>query len=181
MKVIESKIPEVLILDPKLNGDSRGYLMETFRATIFSERDIELSFVQDNQSRSIQGTLRGLHYQHEFPQGKLVRVLNGEVYDVAVDLRQSSATFGQWVGEHLTSENHKQLWIPPGFAHGFYVLSDFADLCYKCTEYYHPDDDYSLRWDDPDLAIQWPLLASKPLLSSKDLAAKSLKETPLFP
>ncbi len=181
MKLTISKIPDVLILEPKLHGDSRGYFLETFRASIFKERGIDLRFVQDNQSRSTQGTLRGLHYQHAFPQGKLVRVLVGEVFDVAVDLRESSPTFGRWVGEYLSAENHKQLWVPPGFAHGFYVVSESADLSYKCTEYYHSEDDFSLRWDDPALAIQWPLLAPKPLLSAKDLAAKSLKETALFP
>ena len=155
--------------------------METFRASHFNACGPELVFVQDNQSRSTQGTLRGLHYQHKYPQGKLVRVLDGEVFDVAVDLRQNSATFGQWVGEYLTAENNKQLWVPPGFAHGFYVLSDFADLSYKCTEYYHPEDDFSLQWDDPDLAIQWPLLDSKPLLSAKDRASRSLRKTPVFP
>ena len=181
MKVTASKIPDVLILEPKLHGDSRGYFMETFRASLFEQRGIKLKFVQDNQSRSTQGTLRGLHYQHAFPQGKLVRVLAGEVFDVAVDLRESSRTFRQWVGEYLSAENQKQLWIPPGFAHGFYVVSEAADLSYKCTEYYHPEDDFSLRWDDPGLAIQWPLLAPKPLLSAKDLAAKSMEGIPLFP
>lgn len=181
MQITPTEIPDVWVIEPEQHGDDRGYFMETFRASHFRARGLELEFVQDNQSRSTQGTLRGLHYQHAFPQGKLVRVLAGEVFDVAVDLRESSPTFGKWVGEHLTVENHKQLWVPPGFAHGFYVVSESADLSYKCTEYYHPEDDFSLRWDDPDLAIQWPLLAPKPLLSAKDLVAKSLKEIPLFP
>ena len=181
MNVTASNISDVLVLEPKVHGDSRGYFMETFRASLFQERGMELNFVQDNQSRSTQGTLRGLHFQHMFPQGKLVRVLVGEVFDVAVDLRESSRTFGHWVGEYLSADNQKQLWVPPGFAHGFYVVSESADLSYKCTEYYHPDDDFSLRWDDPSLAIQWPLMAPKPLLSAKDLAAKSLNEIPLFP
>ena len=181
MQIAPKKIPDVWTLEPTRHGDERGYFMETFRASHFLERGIELAFVQDNQSRSAKGTLRGLHYQRENPQGKLVRVLTGEVFDVAVDLRQSSATFGQWVGEYLSADNHRQLWVPPGFAHGFYVLSEFADLSYKCTDYYHPEDDFSLRWNDPDLGIKWPLLHSKPLLSPKDLAAKSLEEIPVFP
>ena len=180
MQIVPTEIPDVWVVRPTRHGDERGYFMETFRASHFQAHWPELAFVQDNQSRSIKGTLRGLHYQYEHPQGKLVRVLHGKVFDVAVDLRKSSATFGQWVGEYLTAENYKQLWVPPGFAHGFYALSDFADLSYKCTEYYHSEDDLSLRWDDPDLAIQWPLLSSQPLLSAKDLAAKSLKEIPLF-
>ena len=155
--------------------------METFRDSIFQELRLEYNFVQDNQSRSLRNTLRGLHYQYRHPQGKLVRVLAGEVFDVAVDLRQRSPTFSHWVGEYLSAENNKQLWVPPGFAHGFYVMSESADLSYKCTEYYHPEDDFSLRWDDTDVAIQWPLLTPKPLLSAKDLAAKSLKGVPLFP
>ena len=180
MQILPTKIPDVWVIEPDLLGDDRGFFMETFRESHFRERGVELGFLQDNQSRSGQGTLRGLHYQHKFPQGKLVRVLTGEVYDVAVDLRKSSATFGQWVGEYLNAKTHKQLWVPPGFAHGFYVLSAFADLCYKCTEYYHPEDEFSLRWDDSDIAIQWPLLDDRPLLSAKDLAAKSFKDIPTF-
>ncbi len=151
--------------------------METFRESYFRARGVELAFVQDNQSRSTRGTLRGLHYQQKFPQGKLVRVLAGVVYDVAVDIRKCSTSFGQWVGEYLTAENHKQLWVPPGFAHGFYVLSESADVSYKCTDYYHPEDEFCMKWDDPDIAIEWPLLDNKPLLSAKDSTAKSLKET----
>ena len=180
MQIQPTKIPDVWVIEPDPLGDDRGFFMETFRESHFRERGVELRFLQDNQSRSGQGTLRGLHYQHKFPQGKLVRVLTGEVYDVAVDLRKSSATFGQWVGEYLNAETHKQLWAPPGFAHGFYVLSEFADLSYKCTEYYHPEDEFSLRWDDADIAIQWPLLSDRPLLSAKDLAAKSFKDCPAF-
>ena len=177
MQIFPTKIPDVWLIEPELHGDDRGYFMETFRESYFRARGVELSFVQDNQSRSTRGTLRGMHYQHEFPQGKLVRVLAGVVYDVAVDLRKGSESFGQWVGEYLTAENHKQLWVPPGFAHGFYVLSESADLTYKCTNYYHPEDECCLRWDDSDIAIQWPLLDEKPLLSVKDLAARPLKET----
>lgn len=181
MKVVETSIPEVLIIEPQVLGDDRGYFLETFRASFFSERGMDIEFVQDNQSRSARGTLRGMHFQHQFPQGKLVRVIAGEVFDVAVDLRQSSATFGQWVGALLSAENHNQLWVPPGFAHGFYVLSESADLCYKCTDYYHPEDDYSLHWNDPDVSIEWPLLSSEPLLSAKDEQAKRFGEIPLFP
>lgn len=181
MKITETGISEVLLFEPTVHGDERGYFMETFRAAFFSERGLDLEFVQDNQSRSTRGTLRGLHFQHQFPQGKLVRVIAGEVFDVAVDLRESSATFGQWVGALLSAKNHNQLWVPPGFAHGFYVLSESADLCYKCTDYYHPEDDHSLIWNDPDVSIDWPLLSSEPLLSAKDSAAKRLGEIPLFP
>ena len=180
MQIIPTKIPDVWLIEPELHGDDRGYFMETFRESYFRARGVELSFVQDNQSRSTKGTLRGMHYQREFPQGKLVRVLAGVVYDVAVDLRRESESFGQWIGEYLTAENHKQLWVPPGFAHGFYVLSESADLTYKCTNYYHPEDECCLRWDDSDIAIQWPLLDEKPLLSAKDLAARPLKEIPDF-
>lgn len=180
MHIFTTRIPDVWLMEPELHGDNRGYFMETFRESYFRARGVELSFVQDNQSRSTKGTLRGMHYQREFPQGKLVRVLAGVVYDVAVDLRRESKSFGQWIGEYLTAENHKQLWVPPGFAHGFYVLSESADLTYKCTNYYHPEDECCLRWDDSDVAIQWPLLDEEPLLSAKDLAARPLKETPGF-
>ena len=181
MNITETTIPEVLLFEPAVFGDARGYFMETFRAAFFTERGLDLEFVQDNQSRSAQGTLRGLHFQRRFPQGKLVRVVTGEVFDVAVDLRNGSATFGQWVGEVLSADNQKQLWVPPGFAHGFYVLSDSADLCYKCTDYYHPEDDHSLLWNDPDIAVKWPLLSVEPLLSAKDAQAKRLGEIPLYP
>lgn len=184
MKITETAIPDVWVLEPTVHGDERGYFMETFRQSYFEERGINLSFVQDNQSRSVRGTLRGLHYQLQFPQGKLARILSGEVFDVAVDIRRSSPTFGQWVGEVLSADNKKQLWIPPGFAHGFYVLSESAELSYKCTEYYHPEDDHSIAWDDSDIAVQWPTgdkLEAKPLLSEKDRNACPLHEAPLFP
>ncbi|MBJ05501.1 MAG: dTDP-4-dehydrorhamnose 3,5-epimerase [Verrucomicrobiaceae bacterium] len=177
MQVFPTRIPDVWVMEPEQHGDDRGYFMETFRESYFRARGVELAFVQDNQSRSTRGTLRGLHYQQKFPQGKLVRVLAGVVYDVAVDIRKCSTSFGQWVGEYLTAENHKQLWVPPGFAHGFYVLSESADVSYKCTDYYHPEDEFCMKWDDPDIAIEWPLLDNKPLLSAKDSTAKSLKET----
>ncbi|MEX2468243.1 MAG: dTDP-4-dehydrorhamnose 3,5-epimerase [Pseudohongiellaceae bacterium] len=181
MKIEATSLPDVLLLEPTVHGDARGYFMETFRQSWFTERGIDALFVQDNQSRSAQGILRGLHYQLEFPQGKLVRVLSGEVYDVAVDLRRSSPTFRQWVGVTLSADNHRQLWVPPGFAHGFYVTSETAEIAYKCTEYYHPEDDHSLRWDDPELGITWPLVNAEPVLSTKDAAANKLGDAALFP
>jgi dTDP-4-dehydrorhamnose 3,5-epimerase len=180
MKITKTAIPEVLVFEPTVHGDSRGYFMETFRLNDFNDAGDSLNFVQDNQSKSSQGTLRGLHYQLNFPQGKLVRVLSGEVFDVAVDIRKSSPTFGQWVGELLSADNHKQLWVPPGFAHGFYVTSESAELSYKCTEYYHPEDDNSLLWNDSSIAIQWPLVTDSPLLSDKDKNAKTLLQAALF-
>ncbi len=180
MKITKTSIPEVLVFEPTVHGDSRGYFMETFRLADFAEAGDALNFVQDNQSKSSQGTLRGLHYQLNFPQGKLVRVLSGEVFDVAVDIRENSPTFGQWVGELLSAANHKQLWVPPGFAHGFYVTSEFAELSYKCTQYYHPEDDHSLLWNDPVIAIQWPLISGSPLLSDKDQNAKTLQQAAIF-
>ncbi|MFK7863209.1 MAG: dTDP-4-dehydrorhamnose 3,5-epimerase [Pseudohongiellaceae bacterium] len=180
MKILKTAIPDVLVFEPTLHGDSRGYFMETFRLSNFDSKAKPLNFVQDNQSKSSRGTLRGLHYQLNFPQGKLVRVLSGEVFDVAVDIRKSSPTFGQWVGELLSAENHKQLWVPAGFAHGFYVTSESAELSYKCTEYYHPEDDHSLLWNDKSLNIEWPLVSDSPLLSEKDKNAKSLSEAALF-
>ncbi len=180
MKITETAIPEVLILEPAVHGDERGYFMETFRKEHFADRGIELDFVQDNQSKSVQGTLRGLHYQLHHPQGKLARALSGELFDVAVDIREGSPTFGQWVGEILSGENKKQLWIPPGFAHGFYVMSEFAELSYKCTEYYHPEDDHGILWSDPEIGIDWPLLAADPLLSAKDKEANPLAKARLY-
>lgn len=181
MKITKTAIPDVWVLEPQVHGDDRGYFMETFRQSHFREQGLDVAFVQDNQSRSVQGTLRGLHYQLQFPQGKLARILSGEVFDVAVDLRQSSPSFGRWVGEVLSADNKKQLWIPPGFAHGFYVLSDTAELAYKCTNYYHPEDDHSLLWNDTEIAIDWPLLTPEPLLSEKDASAPALGEARLFP
>jgi len=178
MIISKMDIPEVLLLEPKVYGDERGYFMETFRSSHFKEIGLNFQFVQDNQSRSRRGTLRGLHFQHRKPQGKLVRVVSGEVFDVAVDIRKSSPMFGMWVGERLSSENHKQLWIPPGFAHGFYVLSDYADIAYKCTDYYCGEDEFSLFWDDPELSIAWPTDGQDPLLSERDRLALSLNELP---
>ena len=181
MKIIETAIPDVLLLEPTVHGDARGYFMETFREAWFKENGIDLRFVQGNQSRSVQGTLRGLHYQLKQPQGKLVRVVSGEVFDVAVDMRKGSATFGQWAGDILSAENKRQLWVPPGFAHGFYVVSEAAELTYKCTDYYCPEHEHGLLWNDPAVGIEWPLLTDAPLLSGKDGAGLLLAEAPHYP
>ncbi|MBT2297271.1 dTDP-4-dehydrorhamnose 3,5-epimerase [Pseudomonas fluorescens] len=181
MNVIATRLPEVLIIEPKVFGDDRGFFYESFNARAFAEATgCALQFVQDNHSRSARGVLRGLHYQIEQAQGKLVRVTAGEVLDVAVDIRRSSATFGQWVSVRLSAQNHRQLWVPPGFAHGFVVLSDSADFLYKTTDYYAPSAERCIRWDDPDLAIDWEL-QSAPILSPKDQAGKALQEADLFP
>lgn len=182
MRFLPSEIPEVLLIEPQVFGDSRGFFMETWHAEKFAGAGLDLDFVQDNHSMSVQGTLRGLHYQIRKPQGKLVRVISGKVFDVAVDLRKSSPFFGRWVGEILSVENKKMLWVPPGFAHGFYVLSPEAEFVYKCTELYAPEHERCIRWDDPELGIVWPLLAQgAPLLSAKDLAGLSLSEAELYP
>lgn len=176
-----TNIPEVLVFNPQVFGDERGFFMETFRQSDFEQLGLGIQFVQDNHSGSSQGVLRGLHYQINKPQGKLVRVISGEVFDVAVDLRKGSTTFGQWAGQILSAKNRKSMWVPPGFAHGFYVLSDRAEFVYKCTAYYAPDGERAIRWDDPDLAIEWPLIAGvSPSLSIKDQAAKSFKEAEYF-
>jgi dTDP-4-dehydrorhamnose 3,5-epimerase len=181
MQITQTFIPDVLILDPEVYSDERGFFMETFHAEAFRQAGIEAPFVQDNHSRSRRGVLRGLHYQIRQPQGKLVRVVRGEVFDVAVDLRRSSDTFGRWVGERLSEDNRRQLWIPPGFAHGFYVLSDWADLVYKATDFYAPEWDRTIRWDDPQLAIEWPLRAgTPPVLSEKDACGASLSRADTF-
>jgi dTDP-4-dehydrorhamnose 3,5-epimerase len=174
MKVIETKIPGVLIIEPKVFGDSRGFFLESFHADRYAEYGIESNFVQDNYSRSSKGVLRGLHCQKQYPQGKLVSVTSGSVFDVAVDIRQDSSTFGQWVGITLSADDHKQFYIPPGLAHGFCVLSDTADFQYKCTDYYHPEDEASIRWNDPDIGIEWNI--SEPILSEKDAKAPFLKD-----
>ena len=181
MRFVPSEIPEVLLIEPQVFGDSRGFFMETWHAAKFAAAGLDLSFVQDNHSKSVQGTLRGLHYQIEKPQGKLVRVISGEVFDVAVDLRKSSPTFGRWIGDILSAENKKMLWVPPGFGHGFYVLSPEAEFVYKCTELYAPEHERCIRWDDPELGISWPLLAQAPLLSAKDLSGVALAEAELYP
>lgn len=167
MKIIDTLIPDVKILEPNVFGDDRGFFMETFRETWFKENIADVNFVQDNHSKSKQGILRGLHYQTENTQGKLVRVISGEVFDVAVDIRKGSETYGHWVGEYLSAENKRQLWVPAGFAHGFYVTSESAEFVYKCTDYYHPASEVSLAWNDKDIAIDWPIKGT-PLLSGKD-------------
>jgi dTDP-4-dehydrorhamnose 3,5-epimerase len=168
-------LPEVLILEPRIFGDARGFFLESFNARAFAAATgIEASFVQDNHSRSGKGVLRGLHYQILQPQGKLVRVVRGRVFDVAVDLRRSSPRFGQWAGAELSEDNHRQLWIPPGFAHGFLVLSESADFLYKTTDYYAPQHERSVLWNDPGIGIDWPLEGDEPLLSAKDRDAPPL-------
>lgn len=180
MKFIPTEIPEVVVVEPRVFADQRGFFMETWHAGKFAAAGLDLHFVQDNHSRSQQGVLRGLHYQLSRPQGKLVRVVEGEIFDVAVDLRRSSPHFGRWVGQVLSAENKKQLWIPPGFGHGFYTLSAAAEFLYKCTELYDPADERAIRWDDPELAIAWPLLDSSPLVSAKDRAAGSLAQAEVY-
>jgi len=180
MEIIKTSIPDVLILKPKVWGDERGYFYESFRQQWFDEAGIDATFVQDNQSSSQKNVLRGLHYQIQKPQGKLVRVIAGEVFDVAVDLRKSSPTFGRSVGVHLSDANKLMLWIPPGFAHGFSVVSEHAELYYKCTQYYAPEYDRSLLWNDPALSIDWPLLNTEPVLSAKDSAANRLNDAEVF-
>jgi dTDP-4-dehydrorhamnose 3,5-epimerase len=181
MNVVPTELPGVLILEPKVFGDERGFFYESFNARAFEqETGIKAEFVQDNHSRSQKGVLRGLHYQLEHTQGKLVRVTAGEVLDVAVDIRRSSPNFGKWATVLLSAENNRQLWVPEGFAHGFVVLSDYAEFLYKTTDYYQPSAERCIRWDDPDLAIDWQLTAT-PTLSGKDQNGKSLKEADVFP
>lgn len=175
MKIINTKIAGVKIIKPKIFGDKRGFFFETFQKQRYKELlNIENDFIQDNYSRSVQGVLRGLHFQCVRPQGKLVYALRGEIYDVVVDIRPNSPSFKKWLGVHLSEDNKKQLWIPPGLAHGFLVLSYEADFVYKCTDYYDPDNEHCLKWDDPELAIAWPI--KSPLLSEKDLNGKLFSE-----
>lgn len=173
-------IPDVVLMTPKVFGDERGFFLETFRQSEFEKHCGNYTFVQDNHSKSAKGILRGLHYQLENPQGKLVRVTRGEVFDVAVDLRKDSPTFRQWAGAMLSEENKQMLWVPPGFAHAFYVTSEEAEFLYKCTDYYAPGDEYSIRWDDPDLAIEWPLKGEAPRVSEKDGDGLLFKDAPYF-
>lgn len=181
MKLIDTLIPDVKIIEPRVFGDARGFFMETWNAETFSALGLDLSFVQDNHSRSRQGILRGLHYQIQHPQGKLVRVTHGKVFDVAVDMRCSSATFGQWVGVELSDENARMLWIPAGFAHGFYVMSESVDFLYKCTDVYKPEYECCLQWNDPTVAIDWPLVAGQaPLLSAKDAEGSNWQDAEKF-
>ncbi|QXI38749.1 dTDP-4-dehydrorhamnose 3,5-epimerase [Pseudomonas xantholysinigenes] len=181
MNIIKTAITDVLLIEPKVFGDSRGFFYESFNARAFAEQaGIEATFVQDNHSRSLKGVLRGLHYQVQNAQGKLVRVVQGEVLDVAVDIRESSPTYGRWVAERLSAQNHRQMWIPAGFAHGFVVLSDTAEFLYKTTDYYNPAAERSIRWDDPDLNIDWQLGGLQPQLSDKDQKALSFREAEKF-
>jgi len=180
MNIIKTTLPGVLLLEPKVFGDARGFFMESWNRQTFAELGLDLDFVQDNHSRSARGVLRGLHYQLNQPQGKLVRVVSGAVFDVAVDLRKSSPHFGQWVGYELSAENRRMLWIPPGFGHGFLVLSDSADFLYKTTAYYAPQWDRGVRWDDPAIGVQWPLDGA-PTLSAKDQALPLLQDAEVYP
>ncbi len=181
MKIIETSIPDVLIIEPKVFGDERGFFYESFNAAAFeAATGLKRQFVQDNHSKSQRGVLRGMHYQIQQPQGKLVRVVAGEVFDVAVDLRKSSPSFGRWFGTHLSAQNQHQLWIPEGFAHGFVVLSETAEFLYKTTDYYAPEHERSLLWNDPELGIEWPF-DEAPQLSAKDQAGKRLSDAELFP
>ena len=175
MNIVQTSLQDCVIIEPEVFGDERGFFLETFHTSRYADlAGISLPFVQDNYSRSAKGVLRGLHFQKTKPQGKLISVVRGEVYDVAVDIRKGSSTFGQWVGVILSEENKKQLWVPPGFAHGFVVLSEIADFEYKCTDYYDPSDEGSILWNDPDLAIVWPV--ENPILSDKDLNANKLAD-----
>ncbi|WP_323735609.1 dTDP-4-dehydrorhamnose 3,5-epimerase [Methanosphaera sp. ISO3-F5] len=177
-KFIKTSIEGVVIVEPQVFGDNRGYFMETYHEKIFKENGITADFVQDNQSKSKKGVLRGLHFQYKYPQGKLVRVISGEVFDVAVDMRRDSPTYGKWEGVILSDENKNQFYIPPGFAHGFVVLSDTAEFTYKCTDFYHPEDEGGIRWDDPEIGIEWPIGdIDELILSDKDKLWKALSET----
>ena len=181
MEIIGTDIKDVKVLSPKVFGDARGFFMETWRENDFKERVADVDFVQDNHSKSAQGVLRGLHYQIRHPQGKLVRVTSGEVFDVAVDIRKESPDFGKWVGVVLSEENKKMFWVPPGFAHGFYVISPVAEFVYKCTDYYAPDYEKSIIWNDPVINIQWPLVEGvTPQLSVKDEQGVSLENAEVF-
>lgn len=180
MKFEPQRIPDVVLITPQIFGDERGFFMETFRHSEFVAHCGDYQFVQDNHSSSKRGILRGLHFQHQKPQGKLVRVTKGEVFDVAVDMRKSSPTFGKWVGVLLSEQNKQMLWVPPGFAHGFYVTSEMAEFQYKCTDYYNPGDEYSLLWNDETVGITWPLSAGLPVLAAKDANGNTLQELPVF-
>lgn len=181
MNFVETPLKDVYVLEPRVFGDERGFFLETWNENVFAEAGFDLKFVQDNHSRSARGILRGLHYQTKHTQGKLVRVTSGEVFDAVVDLRKSSPSFGQSFGVSLSAQNHKMLWVPPGFAHGFYVTSESADFLYKCTDVYDPGSEVTLAWNDPSANINWPVPAGEsPLLSEKDAKGFSFEETPLF-
>jgi dTDP-4-dehydrorhamnose 3,5-epimerase len=180
VKVTETEIPGVVLVEPKVFGDARGFFYESFQAQRYADAGIATHFVQDNLSRSVKRTLRGLHFQEPNPQGKLVSCLRGSVFDVVVDLRPGSKTFAKWYGAELSEDNHRQLWVPPGFAHGFCVLSDSADFFYKCTDYYRPEHDRGILWNDPDVGVKWPI--DPPLLmSEKDLKLPRLRDAQLLP
>jgi dTDP-4-dehydrorhamnose 3,5-epimerase len=181
MKVTRLTIPDVLLIEPKVFGDERGFFFESFNKKLFDEAaGSPITFVQDNHSKSARGVLRGLHYQIKSPQGKLVRVVAGEVFDVAVDIRKGSPTFGHWVGELLSAENKKQLWIPPGFAHGFLTLSDSAEFLYKTTDYWYPEHERCIAWNDADIGIDWPATGEEPVLSGKDRQGKCIAQAEVF-
>lgn len=181
MNFVATSIPDVIVFEPKVFGDDRGFFFESFNERVFEQATGKhFDFVQDNHSKSNKGVLRGLHYQVEQAQGKLVRVVSGEVFDVAVDIRKSSPSFGQWVGYHLSGENKKQLWVPPGFAHGFLVLSETAEFLYKTTDFYAPAHERCIAWNDPSIGIQWPNIGSAPLLSGKDLQGLGINQAELF-
>jgi len=181
MEFLSTDILDIVLIKPRVFGDQRGFFMETYQEQRFAEAGVCTHFVQDNHSGSVQGTLRGLHYQIRQAQGKLVRVVDGEVFDVAVDIRRSSPTFGRWVGARLSAENHHQIWVPPGFAHGFYVVSDWAEIVYKASEFYAPQWERSLLWNDPALGIEWPLIDGQaPVLSARDAQGLLLSQAELF-
>lgn len=180
MNIIPTDIPDVLIIEPHVFGDARGFFMETWNAAGFAAAGLALTFMQDNHSRSQKGVLRGMHFQNPGPQGKLMRVTSGAVFDVAVDLRASSSTFGKWVGAELSGENRRMFWVPEGFAHGFLTLEDDTDFLYKCTAPYAPQNEFSLAWDDPMVGIEWPLAGLDPIISDKDARGLALAEVPAF-
>jgi dTDP-4-dehydrorhamnose 3,5-epimerase len=180
MRFISTTIPDVIVIEPKVFADERGFFLESYQKRLFSETGIPFDFIQDNHSKSQQGVLRGLHYQIQQAQGKLVRVITGEIFDVAVDIRKHSPTFGKWVGDYLSAENKKMLWVPAGFAHGFYVTSPTAEVLYKTTDYYAPQWERSIIWNDPTINIDWPIDGTTPILSPKDATGKLLTEAELF-
>ena len=180
MNFIPTKIPDVIVIKLRVFADERGFFMESYQAKLFMESGIDVTFVQDNHSKSRIGTLRGLHYQIQQPQGKLVRVVRGEIFDVAVDIRKGSPTFGKWIGVYLSADNQQMLWVPPGFAHGFYVTSPEAEVLYKATDYYAPQWERTIAWNDPDINIEWPTNGITPILSAKDKAGVPLKEAEIY-
>jgi len=180
LKITPTQVPDILLIEPKIFQDERGFFYESYQRQKYREIGIDLEFVQDNHSKSLQNTLRGLHYQIRQSQGKLIRVIAGEIYDVAVDIRRNSPTFGVWVGDYLSADNKKMLWIPPGFAHGFYVTSPEAEVIYKATDYYAPQWERTIVWNDPAIAIKWPFQNASPILSDKDKTGKKLAEAEVF-